>query len=348
MENSQSSNPQDPSNFKQFILDFPDQFQEGLSLAKDIRIEGEFNKVVVSGMGGSALPVNLLQSYLADYFSQNKGKVAPTIIIPNRSYSLPPESYDKCLNFLSSYSGTTEETVACFREAIENKLPSIGISHAGNIEKMCKETSTPFVKLPYPFENFQPRMGTGYFFGVFYQILVNHGLAPDKGGEFIDSAKKLKENMSIFEEKGKEIAEKIKGKTPIIYASSKFSSIAMVWKIKINENAKTPAFWNFFPELNHNEMVGHTNPQAKFIAIMLRDRQDHPRNFKRYEITAKLINEKGIDTQIVDMDGEDAFYKMFSTILVGDFASYNLALTYNQDPTPVAMVEDLKHILVQP
>ncbi len=347
MENNQSNNPQDPSNFRQFILDFPNQFEEGFKLAKDVKVEGEFNKVVVSGMGGSALPVNLLNSYVYDYLSQNKGKISPVIIIPNRYYPLPPESYDKCLNILSSYSGTTEETISCFQETLDNKLPSIGVAHAGDVEKMSLGSSTPFVKLPYPFDNFQPRMGTGYFFSAFYQILVNHGLAPDKSQEIIEGAKKLNENMSNFEEKGKALAEKIKGKTPIIYASSKFSSIAMVWKIKINENAKTPAFWNFFPELNHNEMVGHTNPQAKFIAIMLRDGQDHPRNFKRYEITAKLINQKGIDTQILDMEEGNAFYKIFSTVLIGDFTSYYLALSYNQDPTPVAMVEDLKHILAE-
>ena len=338
-------NPQDPSNFRQFIVDFPNQFEEGIKLAKDIKVEGEFNKMVVSGMGGSALPVNLLQSYVSDYFSQNKGKLTPSIIIPNRYYSLPAEAYDKCLNILSSYSGTTEETISAFKEAIENKLPSIGVAHAGDIERMSVETKTPFVKLPYPFDNFQPRMGTGYFFSVFYQILVNHGLAPDKNQEIIEGAKKLNENMAKFEEKGKALAEKIKGKTPIIYASSKFASIAMVWKIKINENAKTPAFWNFFPELNHNEMVGHTNPQAKFIAIMLRDNDDNARNFKRYEITAGLIKQKGLDAEILDMEQGNAFYKIFSTILVGDFTSYYLALSYNQDPTPVDMVEDFKKIL---
>jgi glucose/mannose-6-phosphate isomerase len=335
----------DPSNFRQFIVDFPNQFEEGLNLAKNIKVQGDFNKVVVSGMGGSALPVNILQSYLYDYFFQNKGRTTPTIIIPNRFYSLPAESYDRCLNILSSYSGTTEETISAFEEAINNKLPSIGVSHGGNIEQMCAETKTPFVKLPYPFENFQPRMGTGYFFGIFYQILANHGLAPDKTDEILAGVKKLKENMSLFEEKGEKLAEKIKGKTPIVYASSKFASVAMVWKIKINENAKTPSFWNFFPELNHNEMVGHTNPQAKFIAIMLRDKNDDPKDYKRYEITANLIQQKGIDAEIVDMEEGDAFYKIFSTILIGDFTSYYLALSYNQDPTPVDMVEELKKIL---
>lgn len=344
------SNPEerqkiDISNFRQFILDFPKQFKEGFEIAKDIKVEGEFDKVVVSGMGGSALPVNLFHSYMSDYYSRNKGKIKPIIFIPNRNYSLPAESYDKALNVLSSYSGTTEETLSAFNEAVDNNLPSIGIAMGGTLEKLSHEKNIPFVKLPYPFENFQPRMGTGYFFAAFYQILLNHGLVPDIAGKILEEAEKLAGQMDKFEERGKVLAEKIKGKTPIIYASSKYYSIAMVWKIKINENAKTPAFWNFFPELNHNEMVGHTNPQAKFISLMLRDTEDDPRNYKRYEITSRLIQEKGLDTEIVDMEKGDVFFKIFSTILLGDFTSYYLALSYNQDPTPVDMVENFKKLL---
>jgi glucose/mannose-6-phosphate isomerase len=119
----------------------------------------------------------------------------------------------------------------------------------------------------------------------------------------------------------------------------------MIWKIKINENAKTPAFWNFFPELNHNEMVGFTLPQAKFTVVMLRDSDDHPKNKKRFEVTAGLLREKGVSVEIVEMPGETVFEKMFGSILIADFTSYYLALEYGQDPTPVNMVEQLKKML---
>lgn len=151
--------------------------------------------------------------------------------------------------------------------------------------------------------------------------------------------------MQIHEEKGQELAKKLFGRTPVIYASPKYKSVAMIWKIKMNENAKTPAFWNFFPELNHNEMVGYTNPQGKFFIILLRDLDDNPKNLKRYDATASLLNSIGIESEIIDMEGENVFIKMFSSINYADWASYYLALEYGQDPTPVDLVEKLKKIL---
>jgi glucose/mannose-6-phosphate isomerase len=116
----------------------------------------------------------------------------------------------------------------------------------------------------------------------------------------------------------------------------------MIWKIKINENAKTPAFYNFYPELNHNEMVGFTLPQGKFHVLTLLDKNDHPQNIRRMHITAKILKKKGVDTTIIEMENDNIFNTIFSTLLLGDWVSYYLALSYNQDPTPVDMVEDLK------
>ncbi len=333
-------NPIDKSNFRQFILDTPGQFEVGMKLAKDVKLNGDFSSVTVSGMGGSALPVNLLQAYI------NSSESKPLDIYINRYYSLPPQAKQpNSLNFISSYSGTTEEVISSLEEVHGLNLPFIGFSSGGSIQELCKKYQAPYIKLPIPYPNYQPRMGTGYFFGAMFQVLVNQRLIKDTSIELIEKARKFSDIMASYEEKGKELAKKLKGKTPVIYASSNFASTAMVWKIKINENAKTPAFWNYFPELNHNEMVGFTNPQAKFLAVMLKDNDDHPKNLKRYATTAQLLSNQGIESEIIDMDGDDVFSKMFLSITLADWSSYYLALEYNQDPTPVAMVEDLKKIL---
>lgn len=335
----------DKSGFRQFILDVPKGFEIGLNLAKNVKVNGNFENVTVSGMGGSALPANLLRVYCNSLFKKNP-YYKPFEIYINRYYSLPPESYfSKTLNFLASYSGNTEETLSSLDEARKANLASIGLSANGKLEKLCKEYGIPHIKLPLPHPNFQPRMGTGYFFGAMFQLLVNHNLMPDTTADLLLLSGKLESSMSEFEARGKALAKKLVGKTPVIYSSPKFKPVAMVWKIKINENAKTPAFWNFFPELDHNEMVGYTNPQSKFFTIMLRDQDDDPRNLKRYESTAKLLSEKGVEYEIIDMEDSDVFYKMFSSIAIADWASYYLALEYKQDPTPVDMVEDLKKIL---
>lgn len=336
----------DKSNFRQFILASPLQFEIGMSLARKIKVPGNFKNIIISGMGGSALPSNLLRIYCDSLLKIHHG-YKPFEIYINRYYTLPRQSFaSNALNIISSYSGNTEETVSSLEEIHKANLPFICLSSGGKVEILCKKYGALHIKLPIPYPNFQPRMGTGYFFGATLQLLVNQGLIPDTSEEIPSFVKKLNSQMEDFEKKGIELARKLKGKTPVIYASSKYKSVAMVWKIKFNENAKTPAFWNFFPEANHNEMVGFTNPQGKFFIIMLKDPQDHEKNQRRYEATAKLLKEKGIESEIINMQGAyDVFYKMFSSIILADWTSYYLALEYGQDPTPVDMVENLKKIL---
>ncbi|MEK9151551.1 MAG: bifunctional phosphoglucose/phosphomannose isomerase [Patescibacteria group bacterium] len=335
----------DQSNFRQMIIDSPDQFRAGFKLAKNVKVSGTFKSVMISGMGGSALPGNLFRVYLSDLARRKKLTGKRIGIFQNRFYGLPHESYDECLNFICSYSGNTEETIASFEEALKNNLPCVGFSSGGKIETMCREHGVPYVKLPLPAEGFQPRVGTGYFIGAMYQILVNQGLVPDTTGEMLADAKKLKAKLPEYEEQGREISAKLVGKTPVIYSTTRYKSVAMIWKIKINENAKTPAFWNFFPELNHNEMVGFTLPQGKFVVVMLRDEEDFPQMVRRFDVTAELLRGKGVEVEMINMPGGSVFEKMFSTILLADFASYYLALAYGTDPTPVDMVEQLKRML---
>lgn len=336
------THPLDVSNLRQMILESPKQFQVGFELARGISVPGNFRSIMISGMGGSALPGNLFRIYLNDLFRSEEPDKQPLAIFQNRSYSLPPESFHQCLNFVCSYSGNTEETIASFEEILKYNLPCIAFSAGGKLETMAQEHGVPHVKLPIPFENFQPRVGTGYFFGAMLQVLVNQGLVPDSTQDIAREAELLAADMETIEKQGETLAKKIVGKTPVIYSTAKYKSVAMVWKIKFNENAKTPAFWNFFPELNHNEMVGWTLPQGKFFVLMLRDPEAHPQNVRRFEITAELLREKGVDVVTLDMDGESVYSRVFRSIALGDFTSYYLALEYGQDPTPVAMVEALK------
>lgn len=336
------THPLDVSNLRQMILESPQQFATGFELATGIKVPGAFRSIMISGMGGSALPANLFRIYLNNLFRTEEPAKQPLAIYQNRSYSLPPESFHACLNFICSYSGNTEETISAFQEALQHKLPCITLSAGGKIEAMAKEHGVPHIMLPIPYENFQPRVGTGYFFGAMLQVLINQGLVPDTTAELRKDAEKLSSDMAEIERAGEALAKRVAGKTPVVYSTTRYKSVAMVWKIKFNENAKTPAFWNFFPELNHNEMVGWTLPQGKFFVLMLCDRGAHPQEVKRFEITANLLREKGVDVEILDMEGESVYSKVFRSIALGDFTSYYLALEYGQDPTPVEMVEALK------
>jgi len=335
----------DKDNMFEVINNTPDQLVTGLELGKDIKLDKKYDSVVLSGMGGSALVGELLKIYLSDGFKVPSTQF-PVKIHINRSYSLPPESFEpNCLNIISSYSGNTEETLSSFDEALKNNLDCLGMGSGGRLQEICKEKNVPFLAMPIPSPSFQPRCATGYGFSALLQLFANSGILTLKTENFKNAAEKIKADINVFSTLGSDIAKKITNKTPVVYAPIKFKALALIWKIMFNENAKTPALWNFFPELSHNEMVGFTNPQAAFYFLMLRDKNDIPDNLKRLEITVNIFKEYGIDSTVVDIPGGDIIYRIFSVLQIGSFVSYHLALLYGTDPTPVEMVEKLKKML---
>jgi glucose/mannose-6-phosphate isomerase len=296
-------------------------------------------------MGGSALPGGILSVYLADVFVRFPS-VKPFAIQQNRSYALPPTCQTAdCLHLIASYSGNTEETIACFEEALEKNLSMVVLSSGGKLEALAHTHGIPHIKLPVPTPTFQPRMGTGYFFAAIVQVLMNVGLLPDLREEIVQGSHELKGALEKLETQGQALAQRLQGKTPVIYAKEGFRDLAMTWKIKINENAKTPAFYNCIPEMNHNEMVGYTLPQAAFYALLLDDPLDDPRNRKRFQVMLPLLQEKGVEGEILDIGDEGVYNRVFKTLLLGDFTAYHLALLYGQEPEPVEMVEAFKKLL---
>ena len=322
----------DQSKMRQVILNFPDQFRKGLELSKEVKVKKPINKIVVSGMGGSALPGDLLKLYL-------RNSDIPLEI--SRNYYLTVPINEKTLVFSVSFSGNTEETITSLKEAESKGSQLVIITSNGELEEIAKKEKIPLIKLIKESPNFQPRSATGYIFSALVNVLINSKIVSEEKREEI---RRLSEELKTFndEDKGKELAKKLKGKIPLVYASDRFKSLARIWKIKFNENSKIQAFWNYFPELNHNEMVGFTHPQDKFHLLILRDKDDHPKIRKRMAITAQLLKDKGLEVTIFDIQGKDLLTKIFSTLMLGDWISYYLALEYKIDPTPVKMVEDFK------
>lgn len=320
----------DRSNMRQMILDFPKQFRVGLEAAKNVKVPGKFDAVLICGMGGSALPGDILAMWLQAY------KIGLPLCI-HRNYGLPYQVDERHLIICISYSGNTEETLSSFEEAWRKKIPLVAISSGGRLAELCQKHKIPFAKIP---TGSQPRMALGFQFAALMKILVNCGIIKN-GLENISSLEKDLKPQKI-KDQGKKLSKKIKGKIPVIYASDRLKSLARIWKIKFNENSKIPAFYNYFPELNHNEITGFENHQEQFSIVILRDRADYPRILRRMELTAQILRKKGLRIDIVDLKGKDILYKIFSNILLADWASYYLALEYGVDPTPVKIIEEFK------
>jgi glucose/mannose-6-phosphate isomerase len=193
----------------------------------------------------------------------------------------------------------------------------------------------------------QPRHTLFAAFTGIYTALKNSGLAQDITPDLVRVAEKLPAITPELEGAGKEIAGQIKGKIPVFVSSDNLGFAAKNMKIQTNENAKHPAFWNTFPELNHNELIGFSELKAsghadRFIAIFLKDPADHPRNRARMDVTADLYKKWGVATAEYTAEGDTLLEKIFGTVTLGLWVTYYLALEYGIDPVPVAGVEDFK------
>lgn len=315
------------------INQLPDQFSQAFNEVK-IQISSDTKKIIFCGMGGSAFPANLFKTFLsAGNFDVNFSfKI-------NRDYTLPRQVDSSWCGIFSSYSGNTEETLSALAEAEKRGLKQIVIfAHAGKLKQLAEEKSYLFVEIP---DTIQPRLSYGYIIGALLKIFSNSDLLNVNFSEINSEIESCLSSSANLSEQGKALAESIKGKIPIVYASNVWKYLAMVWKINFNENAKTQSFWNCFPELNHNEMVGFTNLIADYKIIILKDPSESVRMQKRFEVFKQILGDK-IDIEIIEMTGETLFSKMLLTLLLGQWTSYHLALLCGIDPAPVDLVEEFK------
>ncbi len=310
---------------KNELKNFPAQCKEALQLGKGIKA-GKAGQIVVAGVGGSAFAGDVLKTLVGQQAA----------IEVHRDYSLPPRS-EGALVFAVSYSGNTEETISCLEQAKRGKV--VGISSGGILEQKCLEYALPHVKVP---GNIQPRNALGYLCIPMLNVLAENKFAQLDMTPVIEE---LEKNQDKLEKTGKQLAKKLMGKIPLIYSSEKLKCISYGWKTRINENAKTHAFSAQFPELDHNELVGYTKKTEAFHTVIIRDKEDHGRVQKRFEITEKLIREMGGEATIIDTVGGSLASRVFNTLHLGDWTSYYLAIENKVDPAPVEVIEKLKKML---
>lgn len=317
--------PIDNSDMLKAIEEFPQQCRTALELPKGLSISGKVDKIVVAGMGGSAVGGDLLKSYM------HSSKI-PVFVV--RDYKVPDFVDENTLFFAVSYSGNTEETISAFQDAQRKKAKIIAVTSGGQLAVMAKKV----IKIP---GGLQPRAALGYTFFPVLGVLANSGIADVKGkeiGEMLEILSKTDE----FKPVGERIAKKIGLRTPLVYASEMLNAVAYRWKTQFNENSKVAAFYHTFSEMNHNEIAGYMNINKNdFIAIFIRDKSDNERVKKRMDITKEIISTR-VDIEEVFTRGEFLLSRIFSGIYYGDFASYYLALANRVDPTPVTVIENLK------
>lgn len=320
--------PFDKSDMKKILDEFPNQIRQGTVLAEKTSI-GRTDEIYYFGMGGSAIAGDFLKTYLF------KTGIS---ITTTRGYDLPENIPSNALLIFSSYSGNTEETLSCYKQACRKYKNIITISAGGKLEEMAKANRTPHITLP---KGLPPRASIGYFFFTFLALFDKAGMTQSQ-----EETQELLKNIDMkkIATMGVDISSHLKDKIPIIYASDRYYPIAYRWKIDINENAKCMAFANQFPELNHNEIVGYTFIRGSFYGIILKFDDDHRRTQKRMELMKTIMKKSGVEVTELAFKGR-LLTKMFTAMLIGEYTSYFLALRSRIDPTPVKLVEKFKNDL---
>ncbi|MBA7497275.1 hypothetical protein ES704_00003 [subsurface metagenome] len=355
----------DKANMIELLEEFPQKMRDALRLGEEFSIPNNFSpasvsnsvpvpasaqnfqNIVVLGMGGSAIGGDLLSDYLTDELS------IPIVVI--RGYNIPKFVDENSLVFAVSYSGNTEETLSALKRCLEAKARIIALTSGGKLAVLARENNFPVIKVP---AGIQPRAAISYLFFPILKALERLGLTKERNEEIEETHNILQELSREYGAKSplnnnlaKKVALGLYQHLPLVYGSERLlEAVAMRWKTQINENSKWPCFWNVFPELDHNEIVGYEienkiNRQVKIIYFQ--DKEGLLRVEKRREITRKIIEDKVAEFIICPTRGKGKMSRMFSLIFLGDLASYYLAILNQVDPSPVACIEDLKKELAK-
>lgn len=343
LDDLQAHRQVDPSNMMGLILSVPDQCREAAQIVQGATLPewDGIERVVVLGMGGSAIGGNLARSLV-----ETECRVP---IAVSSDYSIPGYVDSSTLVIASSYSGNTEESLLGFEAARERGARLLAISSGGELAQLAQEHGYPWVQIP---GGMMPRAALGYSLVTLLLLLERFGLIEGVSASVDEAIAVLERQRSDFGpdvpfEKNamKQLALQLAAKIPLIYGSGGWrGTVAYRWKCQVNENSKALCFWNTYPELNHNETVGWEYPELtkEFYVVTLRDRQDHPRIQKRVDVTGQLMKERVAGMTQLWAEGESGLARLLSLVYPGDFVSYYLAVLYQVDPTPIQVIDHLK------
>jgi glucose/mannose-6-phosphate isomerase len=313
------------------VLGIPDQLRDALWRIESARLEPSPSAgLFVCGMGGSAIGGDLAAAALGDRLT------GPLLTV--RRYSLPSWATPEWMVLCSSYSGETEETLACLEAAETLGAQRIVASIGGPLVDRARETEVPVVGLP---GIFQPRSAVAYMLVVAAEVAWLAGVAPRLHTEIDAAAAFLSEQSETLQQQAREIAALVAGAIPVIYGADLTTPVARRWKTQVNENAKSLAWWSALPEADHNELLGWAGAAGdeRPAAIFLEDRDQHPRVARRFELTAAALKSNAAAVVRVETAGETRLERLFWSVMLGDLVSLEFARQRGVDPDTVEPIE---------
>ena len=337
----------DRSGMLNYLHEFAGECQRAWEKVLKFALPTEYtrvNKVIILGMGGSAIGGEIVR-----HLALSETEVPVWV---HRDYSLPSFVDEDTLVIASSYSGNTEETLSAFTESLKTPAKKLVLTTGGKLKSLADKGDIPVFTIDY---RAPPRAAFPHGFVPLVGIFQKLGLLRDKSAdlrEALDILNKLlreyAETVPLVSNQAKRLATNLQGRIAIIYGAGILSGVAQRWKTQLNENSKTWAFFEVFPELNHNAVVGYEFPpevKERIFVLLLRSSLLHPRILLRYEATAKLLAKAGVNYEFVEAVGQTAMAQVLSLVLLGDYLSFYLAMLNEIDPTPVDSIDLVKDYL---
>jgi glucose/mannose-6-phosphate isomerase len=326
------------SEMREAVMAMPDHLRDALWRIESARpATMEAPAVIVCGMGGSAIGGDLAAAALGDRLSKP--------MFTMRGYELPSWAPAGSAVLCSSYSGDTEETLACYEAAEALGAQRLVATTGGQLAEWARRDGVPVIGLP---AGLQPRAAVGYMFCTAAELAALALGAQRIHTEIDAAAFALKDAKDDLARGAEELAGDLGDAVPVIYGSDLTAPVAYRWKAQVNENGKAPAFASALPEADHNELEGWSGTDGAFSAVFLEDRDQHPRVRRRFELTAKLIEPHAQSVVRLETEGETRTERLMRCVMLGDLLSLNVAAQRGVDPMPVESIERFKSELGKP
>lgn len=335
----------DPGGMLGALRGLPAQCREAWDTARGLKLPDsydEIDRIVVLGMGGSAIAGDLWRVLL------QRECAVPVFNV--RQYDLPPFVDERTLVIASSFSGETEEVLSAFQQALAMPCPKIVVTTGGQLLTTARANGVPLFAFHYEQE---PRSAIGWTLMPMLAIAEALHLMQGVEKDVAESVKvlealvaKIGDDVPAAKNAAKKMARALHEKLPVVYGAGPLTEVAHRWKTQLNESAKTWAFYEELPEVHHNAIIGYELPGgvARETAVVFLESATlvHPRVQLRYDFTKKLLKDADVSALTATATGKSALAQMLSLTLFGDFVSAYLAFLYGVDPTPTAVIDELK------
>lgn len=324
------------------------QVQQIWEDSKSLQFDDSYRQVknvVVAGMGGSALGTHVIQTVFKDELH------IPVLVVPD--YELPSFVNEETLVIASSYSGTTEETLAAVQDAHRKGAKIAGITSGGKLAEFLRSNNYPAIVFETTYNPCNsPRMALGY--SVFGQIALfaQAGLLKVTETEYkavletiADAHMRMGMNVAQESNVAKILAYEMHERIPVVVIAEHLEGVAHVFANQINENAKTYSEYRVVPELNHHLMEGLQFPESNsnnLLFLCVQSELYVQGNQRRMELTEQVLEKNKIEYRELTLTSKTKLEQAFELLVLGSYSSFYLALLNNQNPTPNPWVDWFK------